>query len=415
MEKRTEGAWLLHHTKKLLDLKDTQEFDDIELAGKCGIFLSNLAADDESDLNSDKVTAIARVSNIKKTEIDTIKNRLADSHLISLGKNGSISVLGITSSSVLTHTSDIFQELKPANFQKAAIDLSENISDLPNTEKNLKDYIGDVYNLSNSETNELFSLSEEAGFIDFELLKGDAKYYFNGNLFKKEFANKTNAVLSSIRPEEVEKINRLDAELTNKGCISEKNATDIVGEQLLLKLQSIGMYDFNDVSNSKESITFVTKPSAFSKFGNPFEEDAMDLAKAFVSALYYGMTHSTSDRGRISGNLKFIMRKLLTGQEVGPATAIGEDYRLLELKRVIKIRHEGGFHYYMTLLKKDIGELALQVLEFGDATERTSMPKIYTGSVTNYKGPEQKRESTRKKQNEQSKLAVANLIRTFRN
>ena len=50
MEKRTEGAWLIHHTKKLFDVRDTQDFEDIELAGKCGIFLSNLAADENTDL-----------------------------------------------------------------------------------------------------------------------------------------------------------------------------------------------------------------------------------------------------------------------------------------------------------------------------------------------------------------------------
>ena len=61
MEKRTEGAWLINHTKKLHDIKDTYEFEDIELAGKCGVFLSNLAASDEqSDLNADIVNAIAK-------------------------------------------------------------------------------------------------------------------------------------------------------------------------------------------------------------------------------------------------------------------------------------------------------------------------------------------------------------------
>lgn len=78
MEKRTEGAWLIHHTKKLFDVRDTQDFEDIELAGKCGIFLSNLAADENTDLNKDKVDAIAKASSIKKTEIETIKNKLVE-------------------------------------------------------------------------------------------------------------------------------------------------------------------------------------------------------------------------------------------------------------------------------------------------------------------------------------------------
>lgn len=121
MEKRTEGAWLIHHTKKLFDVRDTQDFEDIELAGKCGIFLSNLAADENTDLNKDKVDAIAKASSIKKTEIETIKNKLVEAHLIDVVKNGGISVLGITTSTVLSHTANIFDSSNSNNYQKAAL------------------------------------------------------------------------------------------------------------------------------------------------------------------------------------------------------------------------------------------------------------------------------------------------------
>lgn len=416
MEKRTEGAWLINHTKKLLDVRDTQDFEDIELAGKCGVFLSNLAASDEqSDLNADKVSSIAKVSNIKKTEIETIKSKLEEARLIETGKNGSISVLGITTSTVLTHTSDIFTNSNPTNYQRAAIELADNISDLPKGEKILTEYISDSFKLNKTEASDLFLQAEEIGFIDFETLDDSSKFYFNGNLFRREGVEKTNAVLSSLKSEETKKITELDALLTAKGCITVEKAKSILGEQLLSKLQSIGMYDFNEVSNSQEVKTFVTKPSAFSKYGNPFEEDALDLAKAFVSSLYYGINFSTSGRGKIT-MLKALLRKLVSGYEVGPATAIGEDYKLLELKRVIQLRREpNSSMYHMRLLKKDIGALAMQVLEFGDTTEQTVVSSnMYSGSVTNYVGPEQKRYVNRKKQNPQSKKSVAELLRTFR-
>tara|TARA_R110002051_G_scaffold295992_1_gene361959 strand:- start:7289 stop:8542 length:1254 start_codon:yes stop_codon:yes gene_type:complete len=417
MKKKTHGAWLINHAKKLLDVRDTQDFEDIELAGKCGVFLSNLAAsDEESELNADKVNAIARVSNIKKTEIETIKSTLQDARLIEAANNGSIAILGITTSTVLSHTSDIFSNTNPTNYQRASIELADNVSDLPKGEKILSEYISDSYKLSNSEASDLFLQCEEIGFIDYETLDDSSKFYFNGNLFKREGVEKTNAVLSSLKQEETVKISELDSLLTAKGCITVQKAKSVLGDQLLSKLQSIGMYDFNEVSNSKESKVFVTKPSAFSKYGNPFEEDALDLAKAFVSSLYYGMNFSSSGRGRIT-MLQALLRKLVNGYEVGPATAIGEDYKLLELKRVIQLRREANSSkYHMRLLKKDIGALAMQVLEFGDATEQTVVgSSIYTGSVTNYIGPEQKRFSNRKKQNPQSKKSVAELLRTFRN
>lgn len=416
MDKRTEGAWLINHTKKLLYFKDTQEFEDIELAGKCGSFLSNLAASDEqSDLNSDKVNAIAKVSNIKKTEIETIKSILEDARLIETASNGSLSVLGITTSTVLTHTADIFKNNNPSNYQKAALELAENVSDLPKSEKILTEYISDNYKLSKTESTDLFMQAEEIGFIDYEKLDDNSKFYFNGNLFRRENVTKTNAVLSSLKQEETKKIIELDNLLTAKGCITIEKAKSILGEQLLAKLQSIGMYDFNEVSNTKETKTFVTKPSAFSKYGNPFEEDALDLAKAFVSSLYYGINFSSSGRGKIT-MLKALLNKLVRGYEVGPATAIGEDYKLLELKRVIQLRREpNSTMYYMKLLKKDVGALAMQVLEFGDTTEQTVFgTNIYSGSVTNYVGPEQKRYNNRKKQNTTSKQSVADLLRTFR-
>ena len=417
MEKRTEGAWLIHHTRKLLGVTDTSDFEDIEFAGKCGMFLSNLAASDEqSDLNKDVVNAIARVSNIKKTEIETIKNKLADAHLIEAANNGSISVLGVTTSKVLDHTSNIFETIGASNYQKAALDLSESISDLPKDENLLSEYISDTYKLGTNETNTLFTQSEQIGFIDYERLDNSSKLYFNGNLFRRDTASKTNAVLGSLNQDDSKKINEVDGLLNSKGCITIDSAKKILGTELLSKLQSIGMYDFNEVSNSKETKVFITKPSAFSKFGNPFEEDALDLAKAFVSALYYGMKYSSSGRGKIH-MLRALMQKLIRGQEVGPATAIGEDYKLLELKRVIKLRrHEKSSRYFMTLLKKDVGELALQVLEFGDVTEQSLVTsQMYTGSITDYKGPEEKRAIARKKQTQQSKKSVTELLRTFRN
>lgn len=86
------------------------------------------------------------------------------------------------------------------------------------------------------------------------------------------------------------------------------------------------------------------------------------------------------------------------------------------VKRVIQIRREPNTNrYYMKLLKKDIGALAMQVFEFGDTSEQTLITSnIYTGSVTNYIGPEHKRYSNRKKQSQQSKKSVAELLRTFR-
>jgi hypothetical protein len=203
----------------------------------------------------------------------------------------------------------------------------------------------------------------------------------------------------------------MEQQLKTAGCLSLEEVRLSLGAPLFDKLHSIGMYDVNEVSNDTETVLYVTRPAAFGKFGDPFAEDAMDLAKAFVSCLKYGMTRRNPSHGRIA-MLQRLMKSLIGGNWVGPATAIGEDYKVLEMRRVVEIRPERGM-YSMRLLKKDIGELALQVLTEGDASDQ-SLPHFPGASVSRYRAPEETRVGERKKQNNISKKASANILVAIR-
>ena len=141
-----------------------------------------------------------------------------------------------------------------------------------------------------------------------------------------------------------------------------------MGAELFAKLHAAGVFDVSEVANDAENVLYVTRPAAFAKFGNPFEEDALDLAKAFVTCLTYGMTRRSRGTGRIT-MIKRLLRKLIDAQWVGPATAIGQDYQVLEMKRVVELQHSHGSQYNMRLLKKEIGELAYEVITLGEAAE----------------------------------------------
>src|SRR5690606_2526873 len=103
---------------------------------------------------------------------------------------------------------------------------------------------------STSETTELLRQSEVFGFVDFEPLEPKSKFYFNGNLFRRSDVTKANAVLSSLSSNDINQVNELDAFLVSHGCATKEKALQILGPQLLSKLTSIAMYDFNEVSNS---------------------------------------------------------------------------------------------------------------------------------------------------------------------
>lgn len=410
MDSRLEGAWIISHANKLSQV-DGHDFDDIDMAGKAGKLLSGLvASDEESTLNKEKVVVIAKVAGLSKGELPTILNLLKDEQLIDVSKKGEVVALGITTSSVLDHTSNVFNELEPSSLQKATITLAEGVSAEPLSEKKLKELIADTHKLSASETADLFQQAEEIGLVDAETVD-DEKLFFNGNLFKSDTLKKARKVLDTLNSAERTALQNIDDEIAKTGVITYEKAEKIAGKVFLEKMHSIGLFEFNRVSNDSDTKLFITKPESFSKFGNPFVEDALDLAKALVSSLSYGMIYSRSTRGRIDG-VHWILNALLEGRSVGPATAIGQDYRYLETKRVVEIIPDGRL-FRMRLLKKEIGELALQVMKRGDASDSVLLSN--SSNVSIYDGPEKTRSETRRKRTvKKTDAQIANSLRTLR-
>lgn len=415
MEKNTQGAWIIHHTDKLQGVTNQNDFKNIYFSGKCGLLLSALAeSDNESTLQRNKVDAIANASGINTMlELPIILKKLSDEKLIDTSSSGDISVLGLTTSNVLLHTSNLFEELRPTNQEKAVINLAEITSESPRIKNNLSEFVSDTYKLAKAEIDDLLIQTEQIGFVDSEEIDNNQKLYFNGNLFRDADANKISKVLNSLTTDEQRNIQTLNSQLDSTGCVPHDKAKRIMGEKLLEKVQSIGLYDLNSVSNGKDVTYFITRPSSFCKYGNPLVEDALDLAKAFVASLSYGMIYSAYSRGKIT-MLTALLSRLINGSWVGPATAIGQDYQILEYKRVVEIKRDKVYpdRFNMRLLKKDVGEIALKVLNFGNASEDIL---LHGSKIISYDKPEHNREIVRKKQKQESKRAMVDTLRTLRN
>lgn len=411
MDSKTKGAWVVHHMNKLQQVTQPAEFENIAVAGKLGTLLSALSASETSRLTSDQVKNLARAAGISAPlELPTLLRQLENRRLINQG-TGAVDVLGVTTSSVLTHTGDAFDSLSPNANERAVIDLAEQTSVAPLDSATATEYLGDTYKLPSAEVSELLNQSEEIGFVDSEELGSGKKLFFNGNVFRRTSTSKIGAVLSSLTEEEQRKIREMEDALRKIGCLTVEQTEKILGEELFKKLNSIGMYDLNRVSNESEAVMYVTRPAAFGKFGDPFTDDALDLAKALVACLTYGMTRSPYSRGRIT-MLRALLGKLLRGGTVGPATAIGQDYKVLELKRVVEITPHSGQMFFMRLLKRDIGEIAFNVLTEGDASA-LSLPN-FGAAITRYKPPEDNRIITRKKQTHLSKKGTREILLSLR-
>jgi hypothetical protein len=204
----------------------------------------------------------------------------------------------------------------------------------------------------------------------------------------------------------------LEDRLKTKGCLEETAARRLLGESAFDKLHSIGVFDVSQVSNEAETTFYVTRPGAFGKFGNTIAEDALDLAKALVASLTYGMTRRAPARGRIR-LLNLLLDKLIRGEMLNPSTAAGQDYKILEMRGVVEVKHAGGDMFRMRLLKKEVGQYAKKILNCGDVSEE-SLPILPGASLTAFQGPEHTRAFKRRRITESQRTTTAKLLHEIR-
>jgi len=420
VDKKIKGSWLIHHTNKLQGVTNQIGYEKTFLAGKAGILLSVISSNNETTISRQRVQTLAQAANINTTfELDKLLDVLWKRKLIDVTINN-VAVLGVTTSSALQHTSDIFDSLAPATQENVAVELAERASMVPISETEVSEELSDLHHLAKAEISQVLFDAEQIGFVDVEKLGGKEKLLFNGNLFRRETTWKIKAVLDSLSTNEQTKLSELTESLKKKACISVDTAKAQLGDQLFNKVTAIGLFDINVVSNSTEEVGFLTLPSAFSKFSSSMVEDAFDLAKAFVSSVTYGMTKSSYERGQIQ-MIDALLSALVRGERVGPVRAIAEDYKILELKGVVEVKAGSKMSRtgkmrtgpMLKLLKKEVGELTLQAIRQGDVSEY-SLTSLPNAAVTRFNGPEQNRERVRRVQTKISPKATNDMLSVLR-
>lgn len=415
MDKKLKGSWLIHHTNKLQTITNQSGYENTYLSGKAGILLSAISSNNEINISKQRLDILAKAANINTTfELPKLVEVLSQRELIDVTGN-SIAILGVTTPFVLQHTSDIFDSLQPTAQENATIDLAERASLHPIKLSETSEELADTFRLGTAEVEQVIYDSEQIGFVDVEHLGRDDKLLFNGNLFRRETAKKIRAVLDSLSPSEGARLSEVNDRLGKMACAPVEMIMKELGTELFNKVSAIGLFDISIVSNSSEEVGFITLPAAFSKFSNSMVDDAFDLAKAFVSSVTYGMTKSHYERGKIR-MVEALLNALVKGESIGPVQAIAEDYKILELKGVVEVStgsKKGRTGPMMKLLKREVGELALQAILQGDISEH-SLISLPSAVVTRFKGPEHNRERIRRAQTQASPKATNDMLSVLR-
>ncbi|MFK2876668.1 hypothetical protein [Rhodanobacter hydrolyticus] len=413
-DKEITGAWVIHHGRKLvLDSNGPAEFPAIDEAAKAATLLTKLGQSNQVVIPLAEVRAIAVASGLNpRHELNGLLQVLEKKRVVELSEK-EVAVLGVTTRGSLGNAADMYYDADPTPYEKASISLAEIASAAPVRRVDILEKIGDEHQLSSGQVHDFLNRAEEIGFIDKEG-EGEDRLLFNGNLFRRDSVVKSQKVLSSLSQPEQALVVQIGQELSKSGCLTATRVEQVLSKVLFEKLIAAGVFDLNQVTNEMGSHVYVTSPSAFHKFVDPMIDDCFDMAKSLVAALSYGMTSRPSSQGRID-MLPVLLGKLITGREIGPATAIGQDYRVLEINRVVKLRPDIRFpeRYYMTLIKKEVGELALHVLTQGNAYAQ-SLTDLPSAPMSGYIGPEESRTSVRKKQSVMSKRTTRDILEAVR-
>ncbi|HTZ46921.1 MAG TPA: hypothetical protein VMH20_04985 [Verrucomicrobiae bacterium] len=120
--------------------------------------------------------------------------------------------------------------------------------------------------------------------------------------------------------------------------------------------------------------------------GPQLSADLIDDSKLLLNSLRYGEYYSPSSRGRINDPSVLVNALIVRGQ-VGPATAIGEDYPLPLARGIVSIAESRLYpgRYFMELRKQDVAEAVRDILQQNiilpagdlDATEALAKPGAF--------------------------------------
>ncbi|GKS10863.1 hypothetical protein YDYSY3_18630 [Paenibacillus chitinolyticus] len=374
MDKLTKGTWIVNTVKHLAELKQyTTElafYEATEQAGKAGAFLGRLVADKQEIIPMQNAKVFARQSSISPAELDTYLNYLRQAEKVdytvnALGKPKEIEIYCFSGREALESVSTIYDTLDPQEEENASLIGLHHTFHLPRTPEEVKEFL--TKNSVSEECAETtiklqqsFGLVRASGESNEKVLFNE--YSFNGD------PQRVVKALSALNTNERDMVLEVQRLITDTQGFLIDSIPAHIPKHVVEMMEGIGLIDGITVQSAIGSATFLTTPQLKGQGIGSFSlsEDVFHKAKILLSCLRFGQTKSTWGRGRISTLEKMIniLNKLLRGEWVGPATAIGQDYALLEIDGVIQTRPAKPFGFEMKLRQLEVGELVRQMITY---------------------------------------------------
>lgn len=401
-----KAAWIVNASQHLgrFEASDPglSKLETLLFAGRCGSLLIKVAADDTEQLTHTKVKAHARVAGIDgpvlRVYLDTLKAFGCidwDSDLTTF------EVLPFGRLRVLETTSQVFDgQADSTPHERTLPELLEFCLIRPRLESEMRAYLSPV--LAEPDLDQLLALVERFQILGALAIEGTPeRLYFNGYQFG-ERAKEIGKVLAGLPQDKRDALTHLVERVMSSPGLPPENAQ--VPAETLDQAIALGLVELSEVASPAGSAQFLTMPNlAAPSVGTEvahLEDDVFHHAKMFLSSLRYGELRSNLARGKIVSP-SVLVRALLDRDRVGPCTAIGQDYTILEAEGVIRtIRAEDkpGRQFHMELRRREPAEVVLGLLESGASSRLVARTLSAALELPmSYKGPDAQRPAAARK------------------
>jgi len=400
-----QGAWIINVTKHLLNYGITtpglSSLDTISFAGRCGSLLIKLSADETEQLALTKVRAHARLCGIGAYDLPGYLATLKSLGCLDSDEQGTTyEVLAFSRQRVLETTSRIFESLLSSPLERVLPCLLEFCLTRPRLESEVKEYLSPL--LDEQDVERILGLVETFEFLGIlRVPRRSERLYFNGYQFGDRAVDIGKALAALLEEDRQELDHLLEEVARRPGTLIESLE---VSERIRRLAVGLGLVEVSEVSSPAGSAEFLIMPRlpapSVGRETAELEDDVFHHAKMLLSSLRFGQLRSPRSRGRII-DPSILVGALLERERVGPCTAIGEDYVILEgegIIRAIPAKYKPGKQFYMELRRREPAEIVLGLLESGASgiIDAKSLPRSLELPLR-YGGPEGSRSSAVRK------------------
>ncbi|MFJ1105238.1 hypothetical protein [Bacillus albus] len=394
------GYWSVatqkHLRKFAIDSPNIDEFENLNLSGKAGRLLGIIRGNQQLD-NIKKLEKMAASVGIGKLELHQIilpKLETASDKKIEIHRDSTGEVIGVEeyvfgNNEVLDISGRFFELLSPSQVERAVIDSLDITKRIPQLESEL------LHTLSKNgyhEQNIALSCSLQE---QFKLIQKLGQGKGREPIFSNEYVWGPNHHKIAYTVANLE----LDKKQTMGGVIELIQGSQgyplaqliNIDSELLLLAKKIGIIN---------PTTIISTRGVHQEFGfssnliesSMYNDDILDDVKLLLASIRFGQYYT--EYSTLSAPTQFL-NALINRDRVGPHTANGTDYILLEKRGIVKaIPSHIPNRYYLKLIRKDVGEAALKILSDAQFDINSEIESKDVGAIMqygNFKSPEETR------------------------